>query len=99
MLLIPFLADHLIPLRRAPDVRQACEEVYGAADTPYVISLRELLRLIGAHEWRRNGIDIPALGERIHAHYGVFSPGARRVRGAGCQCAAAGDAVVGQLGL
>ena len=74
MLLIPFLADHLIPLRRAPDVRAACEAVYGAADTPYVISLRELLGLIGACEWRRNGVEIPALGDRIHPHYGVFSP-------------------------
>jgi methylase of polypeptide subunit release factors len=74
MLLIPFLAEHVIPLRRAPEVRQACAAVYGAADTPYVISLRELLGLIGACEWRRNGVEIPALGDRIHPHYGVFSP-------------------------
>lgn len=74
MLLIPFDAGHAIPLRRAPDVRQACEEAYGAADEPYVASLRELLGLIGAHEWRKKGVEIPALGERIHPHYGVFSP-------------------------
>lgn len=74
MLLIPFEADHQIRLRRAPDVRQACEEAYGAAETPYVISLRELRGLIGAHEWRKKGIAIPALGARIHPHYGVFSP-------------------------
>jgi methylase of polypeptide subunit release factors len=39
-----------------------------------VASLRELLGLIGAHEWRRKGVFIPALGERIHPYYGVFSP-------------------------
>jgi methylase of polypeptide subunit release factors len=39
-----------------------------------VASLRELLGLIGAHEWRKKGVDIPALGDRIHPHYGVFSP-------------------------
>jgi len=34
-----------------------------------------LLGVIGAYEWRRNGVPIPALGgERIHPHYGVFSP-------------------------
>jgi len=33
-----------------------------------------LLGLIGAHEWRKNGVEIPALGGRIHPHYGVFSP-------------------------
>lgn len=74
MLLIPFEADHTIPLRRAPDVRQACEEAYGAAGEPYVASLRELLGLIGAHEWRKKGVEIPSIRGRIHAHYGVFSP-------------------------
>ena len=74
MLLIPFEAGHVIPLRRAPDVRQACEEAYGPSDEPYAASLRELLGLVGAHEWRKKGVSIPALGGRIHPHYGVFSP-------------------------
>jgi hypothetical protein len=39
-----------------------------------VVSLRELLGLIGAHEWRRKGVRSPALDARIHPHYGVFSP-------------------------
>jgi methylase of polypeptide subunit release factors len=74
MLLIPFDADYSIPLRRAPDVKQACNEAYGAGTEPFVASLRELLGLIGAHEWRRKGVLIPALDERIHPWYGVFSP-------------------------
>nr|WP_216661984.1 class I SAM-dependent methyltransferase [Niveibacterium sp. COAC-50] len=74
MLLIPFDAGHMIPLRRAPDVHDACLEAYGAADEAYVASLRELLGLIGAHEWRKKGVEIPALGSRIHPYYGVFSP-------------------------
>ncbi|MFI0354311.1 methyltransferase [Actinomadura sp. 9N407] len=75
MLLIPVGAGHVIPLRRAPDVAEACVEAYGTVDEPYVISLRELLGVVGAHEWRRKGVEIPALGgERIHPHYGVFSP-------------------------
>ncbi|MDD5328549.1 MAG: class I SAM-dependent methyltransferase [Sulfuricella sp.] len=75
MLLLPLDGDYRVPLRRAPDVRQACIEAYGpAADVPSVVSLRELLGLIGAHEWRKKGVEIPALGERIHPHYGVFSP-------------------------
>jgi hypothetical protein len=73
-LLLPFAADHSLPLRRAPDVRLACAEAYGQGDEPYVASLRELLGLIGAHEWRRKGIEIPALAARIHPHYGVFAP-------------------------
>jgi SAM-dependent methyltransferase len=74
MLLLPFEAGHVVPLRRAPDVREACEQVYGPSDRPYVASMRELLGLIGAYEWRRKGVEIPILGERIHPWYGVFSP-------------------------
>ncbi|KVP86114.1 methylase [Burkholderia ubonensis] len=75
MLLIPLDADYTIPLRRAPDVRAACEEAYGPGGAPSVVSLRELLGLVGAHEWRKKGVPIPALGgAAIHPHYGVFSP-------------------------
>jgi methylase of polypeptide subunit release factors len=74
MLLLPFNPDHSIPLRRAPDVHLACEEAYGLATEPYIASLRGLLGVIGAHEWRKNGVDIPVLKAKIHPHYGVFAP-------------------------
>jgi methylase of polypeptide subunit release factors len=74
MLLLPLEADFSIPLRRAPNVKHACAEAYGAGDAPSLVSLRELLGVIGAHEWRKTGVEIPALGDRIHPHYGVFSP-------------------------
>ena len=74
MLLLPFDADHSVPLRRAPDVQAACTEAYGAGTEPYIASLRGLQGLIGAYEWRKNGVEIPVLGARIHPHYGVFAP-------------------------
>ena len=74
MLLVPFDAGCVIPLRRAPDVRQACGEGGCPTDEPFVLSLRELLGIISAHEWRVKGVAIPALDARIHPHYGVFSP-------------------------
>jgi SAM-dependent methyltransferase len=79
MILIPLDSDYGIPLRRAPDIKLACNEAYGHYDEPSVAALRELLGLIGAHEWRKKGVEIPALGNgasgaRIHPHYGVFSP-------------------------
>jgi methylase of polypeptide subunit release factors len=73
-LLVPLQADYIIPLRRAPDVRQACAEAWGAGEEPSVVSLQSLLGVIGAHEWRAKGVDIPAVGGRIHPHYGVFAP-------------------------
>ena len=81
MLLIPFNADYSVPLRRAPDVKTACAEAWGPADEAAgasVASLRELLGITSAHEWRRKGVEIAALGDaphnRIHPHYGVVSP-------------------------
>jgi methylase of polypeptide subunit release factors len=67
-------------LKRAPDVKDA---VTGALITnakldkvpaKLVLSLRELLGMVGAHEWRKKGVYIDALSANIHAHYGVYSP-------------------------
>jgi methylase of polypeptide subunit release factors len=74
MLLVPLDADYNIPLRRAPDLREACTETWGPGSEPSVVSLRELQGVVGAHEWRLNGIDLPSVALRIHPHYGVFSP-------------------------
>jgi len=77
MVLIQVNADHTIPLRRSPDVTQACFEAYGKQENSYVISLRELLGVISAHEWRKTGVQVLTRDDeevRIHAHYGVFSP-------------------------
>src|SRR5690606_11950424 len=71
---LPFDADHSITLRRAPGARQACLQAYGPTPGPYLASLRELQGVIGAHEWRKKGVPIAALDDRIHPNYGVFSP-------------------------
>lgn len=75
-LILPFESDHSVPLRRAPDVRAAARDAFGVLgpDEPYAASLRELQGALGAFEWRRKGVVIPALGGRIYPHHGVFSP-------------------------
>ena len=73
-LLVPLDTDYSIPLRRAPDLREACLEAYGPSRGAALVSLRELLGVNGAHEWRRKGIAVPAIAGRIHPHYGVFAP-------------------------
>ncbi len=73
-LLIPLEADYTIPLRRAPDARQACLEAFGPGDGQALLSLQALLGVIGAHQWRVKGILVPAAGGRIHPCYGVFAP-------------------------
>jgi len=79
LLLIPLDADYQIPLRRAPDMQGACLHAWGPpSGDPSMVSLRELLGLVGAYEWRKKGVEITALGKppnnRIFPHYGVFSP-------------------------
>lgn len=74
MLLIPVHAGFEIPLRRAPDIKAACTYAYGQCDTNMVVSLRELLGVVGSHEWRKKGVAVPFLNANIHPHYGVFSP-------------------------
>jgi SAM-dependent methyltransferase len=76
-LLVPFDAGWRIPLRRAPDVAGACAEaglLEGPAPEHGLLPLRDLLGIIGAHEWRHRGVEVPALGARVHPHYGVFAP-------------------------
>ncbi|WSE35118.1 class I SAM-dependent methyltransferase [Amycolatopsis rhabdoformis] len=73
-LLVPVEPGNVVPLRRAPDVRAALSEAYGPATERTVLTLRELLGVVSAHEWRRTGVEIASLGARIHPHFGVFSP-------------------------
>ncbi|MEO8545814.1 MAG: class I SAM-dependent methyltransferase [Burkholderiaceae bacterium] len=81
MVLLQVEVDYAIALRRAPDMHLACTEAWGAAASQgdgSVVSLRELMGVASAHEWRIRGVEVPALGvgpnNRIHPHYGVFSP-------------------------
>jgi SAM-dependent methyltransferase len=74
LLHVPLDPGHVVPLRRAPDVRAACTAVHGPLDVAAAMPLRELLGVLGAAGWRRTGIAVPALGGRIHPHHGVFAP-------------------------
>jgi len=61
---------------RAPDIQAACEHAYGKSQSHQsrLVSLREILGLIGAYEWHKKGVDIPQLGDTITPSYGVYSP-------------------------
>ncbi len=85
MVLIELDENFHCPLRRAPNVQAACHEAWDAPEiatptesVPSVVSLRELLGMTSASEWRRVGVEIASLNGaenfRIHPHYSVFSP-------------------------
>ena len=75
MLAVEIGAGFTLGLPRAPDIRAALAGLYGEPDSaPFLLPLNLLLGFIGAHEWHKKGVDIPALGGRIHVPFGVFSP-------------------------
>jgi SAM-dependent methyltransferase len=74
MLVIEMGVGYNINLRRAPDVKAACEHAYGKSTHGFIVSLREVLGLLGAYEWSKNGVDISVINNKIHPSYGVFSP-------------------------
>ncbi|OJH38675.1 methyltransferase [Cystobacter ferrugineus] len=67
--------DYRLQVKRAPDVAEACRQVWGEpeADTT-LVSLKTLLGMLGAAEWRRKGLEVPGLTGRLHPHYGVYLP-------------------------
>lgn len=74
-LLVPIAEGLRVPLPHAPDVRAALSEALGeASPLPGLLPLRDLLGMIGAHEWRRRGVPVPALDASVHPHHGVFAP-------------------------
>ncbi len=74
-LAVPVEPGGRIPLRRAPDVAEALAEALGGPPgVPGLLPLRDLLGMIGAREWRRRGVEVPALGGRVHPWYGVYAP-------------------------
>jgi SAM-dependent methyltransferase len=74
-LAVPLEAGWRSPLRRAPPLDAALAEAFGPApDRPVLLPLREVLGAVGAHEWRRKGVPVPALGASVHPFYGVFAP-------------------------
>jgi methylase of polypeptide subunit release factors len=74
LLCVPLDAEYRVQLGRAPDIRAAVEEALGPSPGEGTLPLRDLLGMVGAHEWRRRGVEVPALGACVHPHYGVYAP-------------------------
>ncbi len=76
MLLVELTGDYRLPYNRAPDIADACEHAYGKSESHQsrLVSLREILGLIGAYEWHKKGVEIPQLDATITPSYGVYSP-------------------------
>lgn len=62
-------------LKRSPDVHEALVQALdGQVPASLLIPLQMLQGMVGAYEWRKKGVLVPALGKHIHPYYGVYSP-------------------------
>ena len=75
LLAVPIGPEWRSTLARAPSLGPALSEAFGAPPPCAVLMpLREILGAIGAYEWLRRGVPVPALGGTVHPRYGVFAP-------------------------
>jgi methylase of polypeptide subunit release factors len=73
--LVELDAQYRLKLGRAPDVRVACEQVWGPPPKERtLVPLKTLLGMMGAAQWRKTGIQVPGLHDVIRPHYGVYTP-------------------------
>lgn len=74
LLLIALDEPLLSGLSADTGLRSAVSAAYGEPSLPCLVSVRELLGVMSAHQWQREGVWVAALGNRIHPRYGVFAP-------------------------
>ena len=90
MLWVPLTPDNAIALRRAPDVAQALEQAFGAGagGDLRVVSLREVLGVVGAAQWRVRGVPVSGACAGCRCRYWGRMPGFIRTTGCSRRCAA-----------
>jgi methylase of polypeptide subunit release factors len=73
--LVELNEKYTLKLSRAPDVKEACEQVWGACDAKRtLVSLKTLIGMMGAAQWRKTGLSIPGFKQKLIPHYGVYIP-------------------------
>ncbi len=74
-LVVSLDGEYRLHMLKAPDVSVSCRQVWGKPEAAMtVVSLKALLGLQGATEWRRKGLVVPGLTGRLTPHYGVYVP-------------------------
>jgi SAM-dependent methyltransferase len=64
-----------VALSNAPEVAAALTEALGThLQLPGALPLRDLLGMVGAHEWRTKGVEVLPLGAHLRTRWGVFAP-------------------------
>lgn len=64
-------------LRRAPGVSEACLQAWGPPQPGQgstLVPFKTLLGLLGAAQWRKQGLAVPGLKKKLTPHYGVYLP-------------------------
>lgn len=73
-LLLKVGPGYTLDLKRAPNLRAACEVAFGELANETLIPLRMIQGALGAYAWQHKGVEIPELPAPVSVRYGVFSP-------------------------
>lgn len=63
-----------LELEKPPEVRSACEHVWGPPPPRTVTPLKTLMGMIGAEAWRQKGLRVPGLKGLLTPFFGVYLP-------------------------
>ncbi|UOD51125.1 methyltransferase [Orrella daihaiensis] len=76
LLLVEIKPGYAIHLAGAPDAHDALRMAYGERleEVDFVVPLSELVGVLSAFEWHRQGLPVAALGHNIFPRWGVFAP-------------------------
>lgn len=81
LLLMPLAENFQLTHRRAPSIAAACQAAYADNGTQAIsqapavlMPLTELIGVLSAREWQRQGLPVAALGQPIYSRHGVFAP-------------------------
>lgn len=65
---------YILSLRRAPEIRAACEAAFGPLNTSCLLPLRAIQGALSAYAWELKGVRVEGLCSPVSVRYGVFSP-------------------------
>jgi hypothetical protein len=65
---------YLVKLRRAPAIDDACQAAYDLSKQSFALPLTELIGVLSAYQWQKQGVPVESLNANIFPQHGVFAP-------------------------
>jgi hypothetical protein len=73
-LIILIEPGYQLKLRRAPAIDAACEAAYDLSNQSFALPLTELIGVLSAYQWQKQGVPVESLNASVFPQHGVFTP-------------------------